>query len=144
MKHLQYTDVERRLRAVFPALEVFAPTDKGFLTVDTGLIDKLTALYPARHYVTGINECEEIARRFCTQVADWQLDRLEYHPEDFPLDQRYSFALGEASGELFRGQAQDHTVNIFLTEDAVMLLDMQTGTYWPAKAGEDVIFFVRM
>jgi len=142
MRHIDYSAIERRLRGVFPNLEVWAPTDRTFLTADLGEIEHLINIFPARPWSPGINECEEIARWFCAQVADRQLDQLQAGL--LPVDLRYSLALGEAMGDRIRGEARDHTLNVFLTEDTVMLLDMQTGAYWPAVRGEDNIFFVRM
>lgn len=141
MEQIGFEEIERRLRAVFPNLEVWAPTDATYLTVDLAEMDRLVDRNPAQPWLKNINECEEIADRFLVNVRDWELDSAQRMATEL----RFNRALGVASGGRFQNVDKDHTVNVFAADDGgIYLLDMQVATYWRAVKGADDIYFVRM
>lgn len=142
MRLLTRGQIDRALRAIFPDLRDWLPTDPQYLSVEeqdmAHLID--THADPDNRFVPQLWECEEIAGAFVVDVRRSRLANLDA----IPVDERFNLAIGEAYADHFRHIRSPHVANVFLDSNMrVLLCDLQTRTIWPASNADDV-YFVRM
>lgn len=131
---MQTKNISSQIKSVWSNLLDWNPTDKEYLPADIDVIRILAKEYLPPPWKEGVNECEEIARRFMVQVRDWELANGYSHNQ----------ALGVAFCSRHRGKDEAHTLNICVGEDVVYLLDMQTQLIWIADPDQDEIYFVEM
>lgn len=127
--------IERQLRAVFPALTDWNPTDDEYRIVRWVEIPTLIKRHPASKWHENKWECEEIAKAFMVDV------RREEAVDDAIINNR---AIGVCNCSMVQGEELAHTINVLITDRGVALLDMQTETFWLAEVGRDEIYFVEM
>lgn len=96
-------------------------------------------------------------------LAESEFEKYKYHKntfdcDDFSLilhafvrqeqyrrkDWKNPWAFGEAWGNKFKGELQEHAVNIALTKKEILLIEPQTDEIWTANPDNDNIYFVRM
>jgi len=130
-------EIITKLKDIFPDINDWLPTDKEYLSVGVGEMIALIEKHcdPRNRYRPYVWECEEIAQAFITDIRREELDDLSI---------KRNRAIGEALGDRWNGSDKSHHANICIADDGVYLFDMQTKKIWPAKKGQDNIFFVRM
>lgn len=122
------------LRAVFPNLIDWNPTDEEYSVVAGEELPKLIEEFPALPWKPGVYECEEIAKAFVMDVRKWEAQ----------TDQPRNRAIGVANCSKLKGKEIDHTINVLIVDGVVTMLDMQTGEHWQAELSQDEIYFVEM
>lgn len=128
-------DIEQLLRSVFPDFYDWNPTDEEYRVVRWVEMPGLIKRFPASKWQENKWECEEIAKAFVTDV------RREEAADPVITHNR---AIGVCNCEKLHGEEIGHTINILITDKGVVLLDMQTETFWLAESGQDAIYFVEM
>jgi len=128
--------MQSQLRAIFPGIVDWLPTDRDYLLADIETVRSLITKYrdPLNRYIPQVWECEEIASAFMVDVRRGEL----------AAGKKKNMAIGEALGTKWNGVEKRHHANIFFSADGIYLFDMVTQKIWQAKPGQDKIFFVRI
>ena len=123
------------LKSTFPNLKDWNPTDPLYHPVLFDEIQYLITAHPQPLWKQYKWECEEIAKGWMMDIRRWEYDN------ELTI---YNRAIGVANATKIFGQKINHTLNIAVTEEGLMLIDAATGGSWPARKGQDDIYFVEM
>jgi hypothetical protein len=64
--------------------------------------------------------------------------------DSIPASESFHWAFGEAFGNRFNGLDEEHTLNIMLAEDGLLLLEPQTYVHWTPTQNKDSVLIVKM
>jgi hypothetical protein len=134
MGDMKTSEISSRLKAIFPDLIDWNPTDGEYLPANKDTLKNYIKIFKSPAWKEGVNECEEIARRLMCKVRDWELS------QDYTLNQ----AIGVAFLTKHQGIEERHTINIAVDEENIYLFDMQTEALWIADPEQDNVYFVEM
>lgn len=140
---ISITDLNKRLKRIFPDLIDWRPTDESFLLVEPEEIDLLISEFADDDtpIIPGTYACEEVAWAFMVDVRRSMARNIGVIP--VPL-RKINLAIGNVDGTKFGGIDKNHTVNFFVSNKHIYLLDMQIRKYWIAVKGQDKIHFAEI
>lgn len=110
--------------------------DSEYLGIDPELILKeISSKIPVKLKRTGGErwDCDDIAHNAVSEVRKWWLE-ISGAPA--------AVAFGYASGMMFRGLSQNHTLNTGVYQNKVFFYDFQIDSWWYANSDNDLAYKV--